>query len=333
MTAMIDPRITTRAFWITGAGRAEIRDEALVPPGTGEAQVRALYSGVSRGTERLVYGGHVPASEYARMRAPFQGGEFPAPVKYGYASVGEVITGPATLIGQRVFCLYPHQERYVVPSDALFRLPASVPASRAVLAANLETALNGIWDAALAPGDCVSVIGAGSVGCLVAWLARQVVGCEVQLLDVNLARAPVAQSLGVAFATPDGAHADRDVVIHTSGTPEGLALALTIAGFEATIVELSWYGDRAVTLPLGEAFHARRLSIRSSQVGSVATSRRSRWTSRRRLELAISLLTDAALDVLINSEDEFDALPDTFRSLQSPSSDVIMHRVRYRRDD
>lgn len=330
---MIDPRITTRAFWITGPGRAEIRNEVLRPPGAGEVQVRALFTGVSRGTEQLVYGGHVPASEYARMRAPFQSGDFPAPVKYGYASVGEVLAGPEALIGRHVFCLYPHQERYVVPSDALYPLPASIPAARAVLAANLETALNGIWDAALAPGDRVSIIGAGSVGCLVAWLARQVVGCQVQLVDVNLSRAGIAQSLGVAFATPDRAGNDQDVVIHSSGTSEGLALALRIAGFEATIVELSWYGDRAVTLPLGEAFHAQRLSIRSSQVGRVAATRRSRWTSRRRLELAISLLADPALEVLINSEDDFDALPDTFSLLQNPSSDVIMHRVRYRRDD
>ena len=322
----------TRAFWIAAPGRGELRSEPLRAPGPGEASVRALFSGVSRGSEALVFAGRVPSGEAQRMRAPFQAGEFPAPVKYGYASVGEVTAGPAELLGRRVFCLHPHQERYVVPCEALFPLPDAVPAQRAILAANLETALNGIWDAAVAPGDRVSVIGAGSVGCLAAWLARRIVGCEVQLIDINPQRAAAARALDVAFAAPAQARADADVVLHASGTPEGLALALRSAGFEATVLELSWYGDRAVSLPLGEAFHAQRLSLRSSQVGALPALRRARWTSRRRLTLALSLLTDPALDALVNSEGEFDELPQTLASLAGPAGNVIMHRVRYRAD-
>lgn len=323
---------TTRAFWIAAPGRAELRSEPLPVPGPGHASVRTLYSGVSRGTEALVFQGRVPPSEVQRMRAPFQAGEFPGPVKYGYASVGKVTAGPDELIGRCVFCLYPHQERYVVPGEALWALPDAVPAARAILAANLETALNGVWDAGVAPGDRVSVIGAGSVGCLVAWLAGHISGCEVELIDMNPARAAIAQALGVAFALPARARADADVVLHASGTQEGLQLALAIAGFEATVLELSWYGDRVVSLSLGEAFHARRLSLKSSQVGAVAPARRARWSSRRRLALALSLLTDPALDALINSEGAFDELPATLAALAGSPGNTIMHRVRYAAD-
>jgi len=321
---------SNRAFWIAAPGRGELQGETSAEPRAGEVGVRALYSGVSRGTEALVFAGHVPASEFQRMRCPFQSGQFPAPVKYGYASVGEVTAGPPELIGQVVFCLHPHQERYVVPCDAVYPLPPAVPAHRAVLAANLETALNGVWDAGIAPGDRVSVIGAGSVGCLVAWLARRVIGCEVELIDINSGRATVAHSLGASFAEPGEACGNADVVVHASGSPQGLALGLRLAGFEASVLELSWYGDRPVTLPLGEAFHSRRLTLKSSQVGAVAERKRARWPSRRRLELALSLLADPALDVLINSEGAFESLPETLARLAEAPGDVIMHRVRYR---
>lgn len=320
---------STRAFWVVGPGRAELRAEPLAAPGSGEASVRTLYSGVSRGTEVLVYGGHVPRSEFERMRAPFQAGTFPAPLKYGYANVGEVTGGPSEWMGRQVFCLYPHQEHYVVPIQALHPLPAGVPAGRAILAANLETALNGVWDAGVAPGDRVSIIGAGSVGCLSAWLTHRVAGCEVELVDINHSRADIARALGVGFALPEQARSEADVVLHTSGTQEGLGLALRIAGFEATVLELSWYGDRTISLALGEAFHARRLSLRSSQVGSVAPTKRARWTTRRRLELALSMLTDPALDALIDSEGAFEELPQTLAALASSPARAIMHRVRY----
>ncbi len=332
MRAMRPHDVTmTRAFWIAAPGNGELRAEPLPVPGEGEACVRTLFSGVSRGTESLIFQGRVPTSEAQRMRAPFQVGQFPGPLKYGYASVGEVSAGPADLVGQSVFCLYPHQEHYVVPCAALWPLPAAVPPQRAILAANLETALNGVWDAGVAPGDRVSVIGAGSVGCLVAWLARRIIGCDVELIDINAGRAAVASALGVAFAVPARARMDADVVLHASGTQEGLELALVVAGFEATVLELSWYGDCAVCLPLGEAFHARRLNLKSSQVGSVPPLRRARWTNRRRLALALELLTDPVLDALINSEGAFDELPAALATLSCSPGDVIMHRVRYPR--
>ncbi len=322
---------STRAFWAVAPGRGELRTEPLPAPRPDEAGVRALYSGISRGTEALVFSGRVPPSEFQRMRAPFQAGAFPFPVKYGYASVGEITAGPTELLGRAVFCLYPHQERYVVPIQALYPLPLGVSGRRAILAANLETAINGVWDAGIAPGDRVSVIGAGSVGCLAAWLTRRVAGCEVELIDINASRADIAGALGVSFALPERARADADVVLHASGTQEGLGLALRIAGFEATVLELSWYGERPVSLALGEAFHARRLTLKSSQVGSVAPTRRARWTTRRRLELALSMLTDPALDALIDSQGSFDELPQTLGALAASPGRAIMHCVCYGR--
>lgn len=317
------------AFWVASPGRGELRTETLPAPGAGQLRIETLYSGVSRGTESLVFGGHVPPTEYERMRAPFQHGQFPAPVKYGYASVGRVEEGPPGRAGTLVFCLYPHQQRYVVPEAAAHPLPAGVPAARAILAANLETAINGVWDSGVGPGDRVSVIGAGSVGCLTAWLIGRIPGCDVELVDLNPARREVAARLGVRFAHPDSVRDGADVVLHASGSSEGLALAMRVAGFEATVVELSWYGDRAVTVPLGQAFHSQRLRLKSSQVGAVADSRRARWDHARRMRLALSLLTAPELDVLINSDSRFEDLPRVMSELSRSAGDVIMHRVSY----
>jgi len=317
------------SYWIVATGRGELRRDALVPPAADEVLVQALYSGVSRGTESLVFAGRVPASEHRRMRAPFQAGEFPAPVKYGYSSVGRVIGGVPSLRDALVFCLYPHQDRYCVPAGAVQRLPDDVPPARAVLAANLETALNAVWDAGVRPGDRVTVIGAGSVGLLSAWLVSRIAGCELQLIDRNPARAAVAAALGLPFAMPDSARGEADHVLHASGSEAGLRLALQLAGEEACITELSWYGDRELTLPLGAAFHSRRLTLRASQVGVVARAQRARYTPARRLALALSLLRDPALDVLIDSECGFADLPTVMPRLLADSGTAIMHRVRY----
>ena len=291
--------------------------------------VRTLYSGISRGSEALVFNGKVPRGEYQRMRAPFQEGEFPGPVKYGYCNVGEVEVGPADLVGRRVFSLYPHQTRFVVPTMVLHEIPDAVPLERAVLGANMETALNGLWDAGIQPGDRVTVIGAGTVGCLVAWLAARIPGCEVCLVDPVDSREIVASRLGVHFASADRAPREQDVVIHASGSADGLATALSLAGFEAVVVELSWFGSQHVSLPLGEAFHARRLTIRSSQVGHVATSQRTRWDRRRRMQLALSLLKAPELDVLISGESPFEDLPRVMHELSTSGQVALCHRIRY----
>jgi D-arabinose 1-dehydrogenase-like Zn-dependent alcohol dehydrogenase len=318
-----------RAFWVAAPGRGEIREEALRPPGEGEVVISALYSGISRGTEALVFSGRVPPSEWDRMRAPFQAGTFPAPVKYGYSVVGRVEHGPEALKGRLVFVLHPHQTRFNVPAGDVHVLTDGVDPRRVVLAANLETALNGVWDASPHLGDRIAVIGAGTVGCLAAWLLSSIPGCDVELIDINPRRAAVARALGVRFAEPHGAAEDADLVIHASGAPEGLELALRLAGVEARIVELSWYGDRTVPLSLGGAFHARRLTIASSQVGRISPSQRARWDSRRRMQLVFGLLRDQNLDVLISGESPFEELPQVMATLAEAPGDTLCHRIRY----
>lgn len=318
-----------RAFWVEAPDQGALRDEALVSPQQDEVLVRALYSGISRGTEALVFAGRVPSNQYRAMRAPFQSGEFPAPVKYGYASVGEVEQGPAELLGCRVFCLYPHQSHYVVPADAVIPLPTGLPPERAVLAANTETALNVSWDAGIGPGDRVCVVGAGVVGCLTAWLAGCIAGTEVTLIDLQPSRAEMAERLGVRFATPDDAPREQDVVIHTSASAAGLSTALACAGMEAKVIEASWFGAAHPSVPLGEDFHARRLKLISSQVGQLPADRRARWSYRRRLAKALELLRDPTLDCLISGESRFDDLPELMPRLAQGSGQVLCHRVVY----
>ncbi|OFW00629.1 MAG: dehydrogenase [Acidobacteria bacterium RIFCSPLOWO2_02_FULL_68_18] len=322
-------REEARAFWVAAPGRGEVRTESLGTPSGGEVLVRTLYSGISRGTEALVFDGRVPPSQWHRMRAPFQAGDFPGPVKYGYAAVGRVERGPDALAGRAVFVLHPHQTAFIVPADSAYPVPDEVPPARAVLAANLETAINGLWDGRPHVGDRIAVIGAGTVGCLVAWLASRIAGCEVELIDTNPRRAAVAAALGVPFAEPAAAGRDADLVMHASGNPSGLALALELAAVEATIVELSWFGDREASLPLGGPFHAKRLTIASSQVGRVAPSQRARWDARRRMQLALRLLAEPALDALITGESDFERLPEVMARLAREPGDTLCHRIRY----
>jgi len=319
----------TRAFWSVAPGRGELRSEELLPPATGEVLVRALYSAVSRGSESLVFHGRVPVSERQRMRCPHQVGEFPGPVKYGYSNVGRVEAGNVELLGQTVFCLFPHQSAYVVPAGAVLPVPAAVPPERAVLAANLETAVNAVWDAAPRLGDRVSVVGAGVVGCLCAYLLARHPGVAVELIDLRPERAEIARAFGATFALPQDAQRERDLVLHASGREAGLRTSLDLAGTDATVLELSWFGDSEVSLPLGAAFHARRLGLRSSQVGSVSPRARKRFDHRARLALALELCKDPLLDLLIDAEIPFDELPEAMPRLTMPECGSLCYRVRY----
>jgi threonine dehydrogenase-like Zn-dependent dehydrogenase len=324
--------LTARAFWLRSPGEGHIREVALPEPGDGEVLVRALYSGISRGTETLVFRGGVPESQRAAMRAPFQEGDFPAPVKYGYLSVGRVERGPAELVGRTVFCLYPHQSRYVVPAGAVTVVPDTVPAARAILAGTVETAVNALWDAGPQLGDRVAVVGGGMVGCSVAALLARHPGVRVQLVDADPERAGTARALGVDFALPEDALGECDLVVHASATEQGLARSLELLAPEGTVVELSWYGDRRVTLPLGEAFHSRRLTLRSSQVGTVSPRARAGRTYADRMALALDLLADPAFDALITGESPFEDLPDVLPRLARGELKGLCHRVLYATD-
>jgi NADPH:quinone reductase-like Zn-dependent oxidoreductase len=317
------------AFWLLAPGEGEIRPLTLPDPGPAEVLVRTRYSGISRGTETLVFTGRVPVGQYAAMRAPFQEGDFPAPVKYGYLNVGVVEAGPAELVGRTVFCLYPHQTAYVVPASAVVPVPDGVPSARAVLAGTVETAVNALWDVPPLVGDRITVVGAGMVGCAVAALLARFPGVRVQLVDTDPGRAAVAAAFGVDFALPADAEPGRDLVVHASATAAGLQRALDLLAPEGTVLELSWYGDREVSLALGGAFHSGRLSIRSSQVGMVAPARRARRSFADRLGLALDLLRDPAFDVLLTGRSRFRELPQVLPRLSTGDLPALCHVIEY----
>jgi hypothetical protein len=318
-----------KSLWYAAPGRAEIRSEALGVLEEGCVRVRALHGGVSRGTEALVFSGRVPDSERERMRAPLMAGDFPFPVKYGYATVGRVEEGPSRLGGRTVFTLHPHQSLFDLPIDFAVPVPEGVPATRAILGANMETALNAVWDAQPAPADRIAVVGAGVVGALVAWLCGRIPGTQVTLIDTEPSRAPLAGKLGVQFAAPGASNADCDLVVHASGNAAGLSTAIELAGDEATVLEMSWYGAGDVPVPLGGAFHSRRLKLVSSQVGKVSPSHRVRWTHRRRLGAALALLKDPAFDALISPPVPFDRLPSELPGILAAGSGILCQRIDY----
>jgi threonine dehydrogenase-like Zn-dependent dehydrogenase len=320
---------TARSFWLREPGSGEFRSADVPDPGPGEVLVKAVVSGISRGTETLVFRGGVPQSQYDVMRAPFQDGDFPGPVKYGYLSVGMVEAGPDDLRGRTVFCLYPHQTAYVVPADAVAVVPDDVPARRAVLAGALETAVNALWDARPLVGDRVAVVGAGMVGLCVARLLATFPGVEVTVVDVDGTRAETAAALGARFALPAHAPHDLDLVVHASGTGAGLQTSLDLLAADANVTDLSWYGDTPVELSLGGRFHSARLGVRASQVGEVATARRGSRSRADRLALALRLLADPAYDVLLTGESAFDELPEVLGKLASGSIPALCHTIDY----
>jgi threonine dehydrogenase-like Zn-dependent dehydrogenase len=322
-------KTVSRALWYAAPGRAEIRQGTLSAARPGEVLVRMLYSGLSRGTERLVFEGRVPTSEHERMRMPTQEGDFPFPVKYGYAAVGTVENGPSALKDRTIFALHPHQDRFTIAEAAVVPVPDSIPPKRAVLTANLETALNILWDGEAKAGQQIAIVGGGMVGLLVAALAVQPFAAAVALIDKDPSRARLAEKMGATFALPEAAPRGFELVVHTSASEAGLALSLDIAGFEATIVEASWYGDRPVSVPLGGAFHSQRLKLISSQVGSVALSHRARFTHRQRMEEALRLLADDRFDALLGEEVAFEELPQHLPRLLAPDAQGVGALVRY----
>lgn len=313
--------IQARAFWAVAAGLGAIREECLVPPGPDESLVHARASGVSRGTEALVFRGHVPVSQYEQMRAPLMGGAFPFPVKYGYAVAG------VTDVGRRVFVLHPHQDLFVAPTTMCIPIPDAVPFSRAVLAANLETAINIFWDASPLVGERMLVVGAGAVGLLTASLLAQVPGARVTIVDIDLGRASLATHFGCTFALPSAAPGNQELIVHTSASEAGLRLALALAAYEGRIIEASWYGDVAPAVPLGEAFHAARLKIVASQVGAIAPAMRGRRTHAERMVIALDMLSDSIYDVLLEGPTSFDDLPLRMPDILRPGG--LCHVITY----
>lgn len=321
--------VVARALWYVKPGKVELRTERLSLPRPGEARVKTVFSALSRGTERLILSGLVPASEWERMRAPLQTGSFPFPVKYGYSAAGTVVAGADGLVGRNVFCLHPHQDYFHAPENMLVPVPDGVPLKRATLAANMETALNAHWDAGTGPGDKVLVIGAGTVGLLTAYVARRIAGTLVTICDSDPGKAETAQTLGLTFTTPGNMPPDNRIVFHTTATAAGLQSAIDAAAFEGRILEMSWFGTTPVTLALGGAFHAKRLQIVSSQVGHVSPARRAITTHRERLMAALSLLDDPMLEALVNDEIAFENCAEEVPALLLGAASRPLPVIRY----
>jgi hypothetical protein len=319
----------SQSLWYVAPERIEIRSETLGPLPENSVQVRTVFSALSRGTESLVFKGLIPESEYIRMGAPFMGGKLPFPVKYGYSNVGRIELGPPELIGRLVFSLMPHQSIFQTDVTNILVIPEAIPAERAVLAANMETALNAIWDASPGPGDRIVIIGAGVLGCLIAYLCGHLPGAEVTLVDINPEREDIATKLGVRFSSPELAPKDCDLVIHCSASAAGLSSAIASAGEEATILELSWYGSNKVDVSLGGAFHSRQLKLQSSQVGHVSLSHRPRWSHRRRLAAALGMLSDSRLDSLLTKPISFESLPSELPKILNTPSSALCCLIQY----
>jgi threonine dehydrogenase-like Zn-dependent dehydrogenase len=312
---------SAHSFWTIGPGRGELREETLAKAGSDDVLVRSLASGISRGSEALVFAGRVPPGQFAAMRAPLMGGSFPFPVKYGYSVVGQQHGGG------RIFVLHPHQDRFFAPRSMCVAVPDTIPTNRAVLTANMETALNLCWDASPLAGERIMVIGAGVVGLLAASLLARIPAVEVTVVDVNPLRADLAHRFGCRFALPEAAPPDQELIVHASASQAGLRLALDRAAFEGRIVEASWYGDAAPALPLGESFHSRRLRLIATQVGSVAPPMRGRRTYHERLATALALLDNPAYDALLEGPTRFRDLPDAMPGILAPGG--LCHVVTY----
>lgn len=300
--------------------------------------IETLYSGISRGTESLVYHGKVPISEANRMRCPHQTGDFTYPVSYGYACVGKVIETQSDVSQIKkddiVFVLHPHQDIFCVPEEACNLVPATLTPSRAVLSANMETALNAVWDAEISGTSNHMVIGAGVVGLLTAFVLKSLSGHSPILIDINTAKKPIAEKLGLAFHTPDEIAqknlAEMERLFNTSASEKGLQLAIEQSGFEAKILEMSWYGDKAVNLRLGGEFHSKRLQIISSQVGHIAPAKRETHGYSDRMQEAMKLLSDDKLDALLEPEIMFEALPDHLHDIFNKNSSALCQLVKYK---
>ncbi len=308
-----------RGFWWRSAGAGEILGEPLGVLGQGECLIAARCSSISLGTERLVATGQVPEAMGEAMRCPHMGGAFPFPVKYGYSLVGEVIEGPAWLLGRLVHALHPHQDRCRVAAAEVFEVPEGVTEERATLASNLETAVTALWDARVLVGERALVVGFGIVGSLIARLLASVPGVRLVVADSSPEKLAMAQAMGFEATAPGELSGGFDLAFHASGSSGGLQASIDQVGFEGRVIEVSWYGSRAVEVHLGATFHSQRKSILCSQVSNLPPHQRGRWDYRRRKALVFDLLKDPGFDAHLTDRIAFEALPGWFsRALADP---------------
>ena len=329
-------REQARRLVYPGPFRAQIVPVQLASLKKGHVLVKAVFGGISRGTESLVFQGKVPQSEWANMRCLHQDGEFEFPVSYGYSLVGSVVeTANASgrlRVGDRVFVMHPHQNEIVVEEHYCNVLPAGLPDERAVLSANAETALNAIWDAGLTRGDTVAVFGAGVLGLLIAVIAAKRIDSQIVVIDRLDDRRETVERLGLRFLGPSDEIEYRenfDCIFNTTASGEALQNAINLANFEGRIMEVSWYGNKPVELCLGGRFHSQRLSIISTQVGSVSKQMRPDVSPADRMQLAMAELLDARFDYLLEPPIAFKKLPEAIAGILGENKNALCQLISY----
>jgi 2-desacetyl-2-hydroxyethyl bacteriochlorophyllide A dehydrogenase len=321
--------VSARELWFTAPGRVELREGAAVSVQEGQVRVRGLRSGVSQGTELLLFKGEGPTPFDPSLDTP---GTPTYPRRYGYAWVGEVTESRAAAVqvGTRIFGLLPHGDEHVVHAARLRALPDDVPAERAVLAANLETALNVVWDAGVALGDEVVVLGGGVVGSLVGHVAR-LGGAQARVLEPSEPRRRAAQRLGLDAVSPESAGSKlADIVVEASGNPAALDQAISLAREEGVVAVASFYGERVAAVRLGSEFHRRRLSLKASQVSRLPPSRAPGWSFERRFGLVARLLADSRLDALLERPLPFAEAPAWYAHLAEAPGQHLQSIFSYR---
>ncbi|MFK7979418.1 MAG: zinc-binding alcohol dehydrogenase [Saprospiraceae bacterium] len=305
--------MTSTALWHISPSESSLQEESLSTPLSHQLLIKSLYSLVSTGTEKLVATGQVPSSMHQLMRVPSMGGAFSFPVKYGYSLVGKVVS-EGIFMGQLVHLLHPHQAALVTDSADVSLVPPNIPAKRAALASNMETALNAIWDSGVSIGDKVVVCGFGMIGGLVARLLSLMPAVEVVVLEKNAYRIQQATNMGFLVNPTDLSNFDYS--FHTSGSSKGLQACIEAVGMEGKIIELSWYGTKSVQLQLGADFHYHRKQIISSQVGHVPFTKNARWDYVRRKAVVWKLLKNPVFDAHITDEVPFGESPAFFAALR-----------------
>ncbi len=333
------------SIWFTSTRTVELRASSAPAPGRGEVRIEALFSGISHGSEMMVYRGEVPAGLAADSTLPTLQGSFSFPVKYGYASVGRVVDAGGGVNelaeGDLVFAFNPHETCYTVPATVVIRLPQELDPRIGVFAANVETAVNSLLDAAPRLGERVVVIGQGVVGLLITQLARRAGASLVITSDLYEKRRQLSRSAGADLVVDPAAESlaehvsaltggvGADVVIEASGQPSALDDAVAAAAHEGRVVVVSWYGTKRVELALGSGFHRKRLTLKSSQVSNLDPSLTPRWNVLRRRELAVRYLGELCLDDLISHVLPFDRAAEAYRLIDQRPAEVIQVVLDY----
>ncbi|MDY6844853.1 MAG: zinc-binding alcohol dehydrogenase [Thermodesulfobacteriota bacterium] len=302
---------TSESLWFDGPKRVAFKTRSVLPPQDKEVVIETLYSGISHGTEMLVYRGQVPQGLKLDLSIPTMEGSFSFPIKYGYSNVGRVVkTGKGVetlLVDDLVFVHAPHETIYVIPEDSAVKLDHGIAPELGIFIANLNTALNCILDSEFRFGENVIIFGQGVIGLLLTQLFKRAGASCIFTIDTIAKKRALSLQVGadisfdpekddiVSEIRRHTRGVGADLAVEVSGSPEALEMALKVVAFESTVIVASWYGNKRVPLTLGNEFHRGRIKIKSSQVSTMSASLIPRWNLERRMTLALMLLPTLTL--------------------------------------